>query len=221
MSRVGLPVIIIPDAKVADHVVHVPGWWNYFQLGLDFLVADEDGGQVIKIMIHSNIVSCLNPPPPSNSRWKGITNPGSFSPLLHVQPGSALFQRYARCPWHIHLPSGVHHTFTDSIDVVSRSVSQISELEGDLFEASEASEGSSSSGKNAKVSSSGISSRHPFLTSSDGEIPMMTFDRSAEPGFELLLGIGPSRKFLPKLPPSPLCDSKVLIRLYIPRHRRL
>ena len=33
-------------------------WWNYFHLGLDFLVDDEaSGGEVVKIMVHSNIVS--------------------------------------------------------------------------------------------------------------------------------------------------------------------
>jgi hypothetical protein len=35
-------------------------WWNYFHLGLDFLVDDEtSGGEVIKIMVHSNIVSII------------------------------------------------------------------------------------------------------------------------------------------------------------------
>jgi hypothetical protein len=33
------------------------GWWNYFQHGLDFLVDDEGSGEVMKIMVHSNIVS--------------------------------------------------------------------------------------------------------------------------------------------------------------------
>jgi len=32
-------------------------WWNYFQLGLDFLVDDNNGGVIVKVMAHSNIVS--------------------------------------------------------------------------------------------------------------------------------------------------------------------
>jgi hypothetical protein len=31
-------------------------WWNYFKVGLDFLVDDQEG-LVRKIMVHSNIVS--------------------------------------------------------------------------------------------------------------------------------------------------------------------
>jgi hypothetical protein len=32
-------------------------WWNYFHLGLDFLVDEDEGGVVVKVMVHSNIVS--------------------------------------------------------------------------------------------------------------------------------------------------------------------
>jgi hypothetical protein len=32
-------------------------WWNYFHLGLDFLVDEDEAGVVVKIMVHSNIVS--------------------------------------------------------------------------------------------------------------------------------------------------------------------
>jgi hypothetical protein len=32
------------------------GWWNYFELGLDFLVDETPEGGVRKVMVHSNIV---------------------------------------------------------------------------------------------------------------------------------------------------------------------
>ena len=32
------------------------GWWNYFGLGLDFLVEEQGMGRIMKIMVHSNIV---------------------------------------------------------------------------------------------------------------------------------------------------------------------
>lgn len=36
--------------------MHNVGWWNYFELGLDFLVDGASEGNVSKIMVHSNIV---------------------------------------------------------------------------------------------------------------------------------------------------------------------
>ncbi|GHJ86547.1 hypothetical protein NliqN6_2949 [Naganishia liquefaciens] len=51
-------------------------WWNYFELGLDFLVGEASEGTVSKIMVHSNI------------------------------PGTAAFQRHARCPWTIRTTEG-------------------------------------------------------------------------------------------------------------------
>jgi hypothetical protein len=32
------------------------GWWNYFELGLDFLIDETPEGGVRKVMVHSNIV---------------------------------------------------------------------------------------------------------------------------------------------------------------------
>ncbi|KAJ9101901.1 hypothetical protein QFC21_003241 [Naganishia friedmannii] len=52
-------------------------WWNYFHLGLDFLVEELGVGKVMKIMVHSNI------------------------------PGTAQFQTHARCPWTIRKPTTV------------------------------------------------------------------------------------------------------------------
>lgn len=35
-------------------------WWNYFELGLDFLIDEDRGGVVSKVMVHSNIVSLVS-----------------------------------------------------------------------------------------------------------------------------------------------------------------
>jgi hypothetical protein len=32
------------------------GWWNYFELGLDFLIDETREGGIRKVMVHSNIV---------------------------------------------------------------------------------------------------------------------------------------------------------------------
>ena len=44
---------LLPD--MPDHQLIRQGFWNYFQLGLDFLVSES--GVVKKIIAHSNIVS--------------------------------------------------------------------------------------------------------------------------------------------------------------------
>lgn len=41
---------------IRTHTVYLSGWWNYFALGLDFLVEEQGTGRVTKIMVHSNIV---------------------------------------------------------------------------------------------------------------------------------------------------------------------
>ncbi|KAJ9116847.1 hypothetical protein QFC22_004504 [Naganishia vaughanmartiniae] len=65
-----------PDAQGGEERETSKGcWWNYFHLGLDFLVEELGEGRVMKIMVHSNI------------------------------PGTAQFHTHARCPWIIRKPS--------------------------------------------------------------------------------------------------------------------
>jgi phagosome assembly factor 1 len=61
-------------------------FYNYFHLGLDFLISGFTHN-VKKIILHSNMVS----------RYLLIRDHADSI----LQPGSPVFQRYARCPWEI------------------------------------------------------------------------------------------------------------------------
>jgi hypothetical protein len=85
------------------------------------LVDDEtSGGEVIKIMVHSNIVSIIWLP----SRAAMLKKHSIYHSVSHSQPGTALFQRYARCPWTI-TSTSTHPsiTFRSTLDSASSGLS--------------------------------------------------------------------------------------------------
>lgn len=107
-------------------------FWNYFQLGLDFLVSES--GVVDKIIAHSNI------------------------------PGSAEFQRYARCPWSIAIDNA-------TLDFTS----PLSDFQEHL--------GSEEPGEGGT----------PTVNSKEREGEAMILDRTVEGGLDGVTGVGSSR----------------------------
>ncbi|KAG7562661.1 hypothetical protein FFLO_01928 [Filobasidium floriforme] len=123
-------------------------WWNYFHLGLDFLVDEDEAGVVVKVMVHSNI------------------------------PGTALFQRYARCPWEIVVPGSPTRTVycRDSLKAATTALSQ---AHGNGVH-TDTSKSSKSTAMASKPKDRNSNSNSP----AEIEAAAMTLDRTTEPGFE-------------------------------------
>lgn len=166
-------------------------WWNYFHLGLDFLVDEDEGGVVVKVMVHSNIVSrrlvSIGVQIANTGRYHSDSRSHSLVRRGNTQPGTALFQRYARCPWEIVVPGNPTKTMycRDSLKAATTALSQ---AHGNGVN-TDTSKSSRSTAMASKAKDRNSNSNSP----AEIEAAAMTLDRTNEPGFEGIINIDPSR----------------------------